>query len=112
MILRFRRDFDPLTAEDRGDPLCCPATLRWIINRRKRLKLNEFRGFAREYATDVVPIATHRDGCGAYGAAEVECEDLRVRIASELERHQRQQHRFAGAGRSGHQGMSDIADMK
>jgi hypothetical protein len=41
MILCFRRDFDPLTAEDRADPLSCLATLRWIINRGKRLKLNE-----------------------------------------------------------------------
>ena len=102
MILCFRRDFDPLTAEDRGDPLCCPATLRWIINRGKRLKLNEFRRFAREHAADVMPIATHCNGGGTYGTAKIEREDLGVRIAAELKRHQRQQHRFAGAGRSDH----------
>ena len=64
MILGFRRDFDPLTAEDRGDPFCCPATLRRIVNRGKRLKLNEFRGFARQHAADVMPIAAHGDGGG------------------------------------------------
>src|SRR5882724_10805384 len=100
MILCFRRDFDPLTAKNRSDPLCCPTTLRWVINRRKRLKLNEFRGFAREHAADVMPIATHGDGGGTYGTAKIEREDLGVRIATKLDRHQRQQHRFAGAGRS------------
>src|SRR6266478_4656371 len=100
MILGFRRDFDLLTAEDRGDPLCCPATLRWIINRGKRLKLNEFRRFAREHAADVMPIATHCNGGGTYGTAKIEREDLGVWIAAELKRHQCEQHRFAGAGRS------------
>ena len=112
MILGFRRDFDPLAAEDRSDPLCCPTTLRRIVNCRKRLKFDEFCGFSRQHAADVMPIATHGNGGGTYGAAKIEREDLGLRIASELERHQRQQHRFAGAGRSGHQGMSDIADMK
>src|SRR5882724_909867 len=112
MILYFRRDFDPLTAEDRGDPLCCPATLRWIINRGKRLKLNEFRGFAREHTADVMPIATHGDGGCAYRTSKIERKDLGIRIASELERHQRQQHRLAGTRWPDHQCMTDIADVK
>ena len=85
---------------------------RRIINRGKRLKVNEFCGFAREHAADVMPIATHGDGGGTYRAAKIEREDLGVRIAAKLERHQRQQHRFAGAGRSDHQRMADIADVK
>ena len=31
MLLGFRRDFDPLAAEDRADPVCCPCTLGQII---------------------------------------------------------------------------------
>src|SRR5882762_2606367 len=112
MILCFRRDFDPLAAKKRSNPLCCPTTLRWVINRRKRLKFNEFRGITREHAADVMPIAAHGDGGGAYGTAKIEREDLGVWIAAELKRHQCEQHRFAGARRPDHQCMSDIANMK
>src|SRR5712664_3367102 len=101
MILGFWRHFDPLAAEDRSDPLCCPTTLRRIVNCRKRLKFNEFCGFARQHAADVMPIATHGNGGGTYGAAKIEREDLGVRIASELERHQRQQHRHAAKSGTG-----------
>jgi hypothetical protein len=52
-----------------------------------------------------------RDG-GADRAAEIEGEDLRARIAAELQRHERQQHGLAGAGRPDDQRMADIADMK
>src|SRR5882724_12166868 len=112
MILCFRCDFDSLAAKNRSDPLCCPTTLRWVINRRKRLKLNEFRGFTREHAADVMPIAIHSDGGGAYRAAEIEREDLGPRIATKLKRHQRQQHRFASTRWPDHQCMTDVTDMK
>src|SRR6266403_5954928 len=112
MILCFRCDFDSLAAKNRSDPLCCPTTLRWVINRRKRLKFNEFRGFAREHAADVMPIAAHGDSGGAYRTAKIKGEDLGVWIASELERHQRQQHRLAGTRWPDHQCMADVADMK
>ena len=43
---------------------------------------------------------------------EIERKNLRVWVAPELQRHQRQQHRFAGAGRPDHEGMTDIPDME
>src|SRR3546814_10911465 len=45
-------------------------------------------------------------------AAEIEGEHLAGLIAAELHGDQREQHRFAGAGRSDDQGMADVADMQ
>ena len=65
-----------------------------------------------ERAAEIVPVAAHGERRGADRAAEVEGEDLRAGIAAELQRHQRQQHALAGAGRADHQRMADIADME
>src|SRR5258708_37663891 len=65
-----------------------------------------------EVAAEVVPVASHGECCGADRAAEVESKNLIVRIAPELQRHQRQQHGLAGAGRANHEGVADIADME
>jgi hypothetical protein len=35
-----------------------------------------------------------------------------VLVAAELERHEREQHRLAGAGRADDEGVADVADMK
>src|SRR5712664_2024522 len=59
-----------------------------------------------------MPVAAHRQRCGADRAAEVESKNLIVRIAPELQRHQRQQYRLARAGRTDDEGVADIADMK
>ena len=59
-----------------------------------------------------MPVAAHGNRGGADRAAEVEGEHLRARIAAELQRHQREQHRLARAGRADHQRMPDIADMQ
>ena len=59
-----------------------------------------------------MPVAAHRERCGADRAAEVESKNLIVRIAPELQRHQRQQYRLAGAGRADDQGVADIADVE
>src|SRR6516162_7819527 len=59
-----------------------------------------------------MPVATHRQRCGANRAAEVESKNLIARIAPELQRHQRQQDRLARAGRADDKGVADIADMK
>ena len=65
-----------------------------------------------ERAAEIVPVAAHRERGRPDRAAEIEGEDLRARIAPELQRHQRQQHALAGAGRADDQGVADIADME
>ena len=50
-------------------------------------------------AAEIVPVAAHGERGGADRAAEIERENLRAGIAAELQRHQRQQHALAGAGR-------------
>src|SRR5882724_12306655 len=59
-----------------------------------------------------MPVAAYREGCSADRAAEVESKNLIVRIAPELQRHQRQQYRLARAGRTDDEGVTDIADVK
>ena len=112
MLLGFRSDLDPLTAQDRTDPISRPAAFRDIIDSGEGLERNEFRALAGERATEVMPVTAHGDRGGSDRSAEIEGEDLRAGIAAELQRHQRQQYGLAGACRSDHQRVTDIADMK
>ena len=59
-----------------------------------------------------MPVPAHGERRGSDGAAEVEGEDLGFRVTAELERHQRQQHRFARAGRADDERVADIPDME
>src|SRR3546814_13355772 len=52
--------------------------------------------------------ATHRQHRGARRKSLVKYIDLRTLVASELKCEQREQPRFAGAGRSDHQHMADF----
>src|SRR3546814_14711251 len=56
--------------------------------------------------------ATHRQHRGARRKSLVKYIDLRTIVASELKCEQREQHRFAGAGRSDDQHMADVADVR
>ena len=60
----------------------------------------------------IVAVAAHRERRGTNRAAEIEGENLGASVPAELQRHQRQQHRFAGAGRTNHERVTDIADME
>src|SRR3546814_13173698 len=55
--------------------------------------------------------AAHRQHGGSCRKPLVEDVDLRVRVAPELERDQREQDGLAGAGRPDHQHVPDITDM-
>ncbi len=112
MVLRLRHDDDRLTSENVCDPFCRPTAFRGIVNQGQRLKRDRFGGIVRQRAADIMPVASHGERGHADRAAEVEGEDLGVRITAELQRHQREQHRFASAGRTHHQRMADIADMQ
>ena len=65
-----------------------------------------------QLAAEIMPVAAHGEGGRADRAPEIEGEDLRPRIAAELQRHEREQHGFAGPGRPDDQRMADIAHME
>ena len=112
MLLQVRGDGDGLAGEQRRDPFGGPGALAGIIDPRKRLQGDRLREVVGEGAAEIVPIAAHGERGGPDAAAEVEGEDLRAGIAAELQRHQRQQHALAGAGRPDDQRVADIADME
>ena len=112
MLLQFRGDRDRLTGQQGRDPIRRPGAVAGIVDPRQRLEGDGFGDVVGQRAAEVVPVAAHRQCGGADRAAEIEGEDLGAGIAAELERHQRQQHALAGAGRAHDQRMADIADMQ
>ena len=113
MLLHLRRDGDASRAPGWRRSIRPPRRAR----RRRRCAASgcsetEARRVVGQGAAEIVPVAAHGERGGADRAAEIEGEDLSARIAAELQRHQRQQHRLAGAGRTDHQRMADIADMQ
>ena len=112
MILGLRRDADLLARQDRGDPFRRPAAFGGIVDSGQRLQGDRLGRVFRERAAEIVPVAAHRERRGADRAAEVEGENLGAGVAAELQRHQREQHRFAGACRPDDERMADIADME
>ena len=112
MLLEIRRDGDGLAGEQGREPLRGPGAFAGIIDASQRLQSDGLARLARERAAEVMPVAAHGKGGRPDRPAKVEGEDLRVRIAPELQRHQRQQHALAGAGRAHDQRMADVADME
>ena len=82
-----------------------------IVDARQGLERRNARA-GREAAAEVMPVAAKGQRRRAHRSAEVESEDLALGVAPELQRHQRQQHRFAGAGRADDQGVADVADVQ
>src|SRR5258707_12437044 len=111
MLLHLWRGGDALARQDVDDPIRGPGALGNVMNAQKRLKRHRSRRAVGEVAAEVVPVASHGERCGADRAAEVESKNLIVRIASELQRHQRQQYRLARAGRAADEGVTAIADV-
>ena len=102
MILHVRRYADLLAIEDCGDPFSRPAAFGVIVNVSERLKCDGLGRIVRQRTAEIMPVALHGQRRCADRAAEIESEDLGAGIAPELQRHQRQQHRFSGAGRADH----------
>ena len=65
-----------------------------------------------QLAAEIMPVAAHGEGGGADRAPEIEGEDLGSRVAAELQRHEREENRFARPGRPDHQRVADIADVE
>ncbi len=112
MLLGLRIDRDAFAGQDRRQPFGRPGALGRIVDPCQRLELHAVAGLVGEHPAQVLPVATHADRGGADAAAKVEGEHLRPLIAPELHRHQREQHRLAGAGRPDDQRVADIADVK
>src|SRR5882672_10467320 len=112
MLLYFWRGGDALARQDIDDPIGGPGALGNIRDARQRLKRDGGRRAVGQVAAEIMPVAAHGEGCGADRAAEVESKNLIVRIAPELQRHQRQQYRLARAGWADDEGVADIADVK
>ena len=112
MLLQLRGDGDGLAGEQRRDPFGRPGALAGIIDARQRLQGDGRARVVGQRAAEIVPVAAHGERGRADRAAEIEGEDLRAGIAAELQRHQRQQHALAGAGRADDQRVADIADME
>lgn len=75
--VRGKRTTRALAQEDVDDPVGGPGPFRNVMDERQRLELNGC-GFrvVGERTAEVLPVAAHRQGCGADAAAEIEDEDL------------------------------------
>ena len=111
MVAGGRADLDPLAAEQPGDPGSGPDPLGIFVDPRQRLQRDGQGVLARERAAEIVPIAAHGQRRRPDRAPEIEGEDLRTRIAAELQRHERKQHALARAGRPDDKPVADIAHM-
>ena len=112
MILCLRRDADLLARENGGDPFRGPAALGRIVDQRQGLQCHGLGRIAGQSAAEIVPVPAHRERGGTDRTAEVEGKNLGTGVSAELQRHQCQQHRLAGAGRSDHERVTNIADVE
>ena len=106
------RDGDAFARQDGADPVGRPGALRRIVDAGEWLERDTVRASLGQAAAEIVPVAAHGERCRPDRAAEVEGENLAAPVAPELQRHERQQHRFAGAGRTDDKRMADIADVQ
>ena len=112
MFLGRGIDGHTLGSKDRMEPFGSPVPLGRLIDPRERLQHDGASPVAGEAGAQVLPVTAAGQRCCPDRAAEIESEDLRAIIAPELQGHQREQHGFAGPGRTDDQRMANIADMK
>lgn len=104
-VLDLGGDADTFVDQQCADPLGGPAAGGGIVDGAQGLE-----GERAVCAQHMVGSAHGQHG-GAGGVSLVEDEHLGTDIASELQRHQRQQHGLAGPGGSDDQHVADVADM-
>src|SRR3546814_10234157 len=102
---------DVCSADLCREPFRSPYSRLRLVDMRQGLEGHTGVIGIAKAATQVLPVAAHRQGRSADRAAEVEREGLRVVVAAELHRHQREQHRLARTGRSDNKCVDAIADM-
>src|SRR3546814_5958789 len=82
-----------------------------LVDARERLQ-RDAAAVILQGAAQILPVAAHGERRSADRAAEVEGENLAALIAPELQRHQCEEHRLAGARRADDEAVADVADMK
>ena len=112
MLLQLRGDGDGLAGEKRRGPFGGPGAFAGLVDPRQRLQGDGRARVVGQRAAEIVPVAAHGERGRADRAAEIEGEHLGAGVAAELQRHQREQHALARAGRADDQRVADIADMK
>ena len=112
MLLEVWRDGDGLAGQQGRDPFGGPGAFARIVDPSQRLQSDRCIVFTCKCAPEIMPVAAHGEGGCADRPAKVEGEDLRIWIAPELQRHQRQQHALAGTGGAYDQRGTDVADMQ
>jgi hypothetical protein len=112
-FLDLGRDRDMLMGQQRRDPFGRPGTFVAAIDMPQRLERDRPRLVVMIPAEpERMVCAAHRQNRSTRREALVEDVDLAARVAAELERQQREQDRFAGAGRADDKHMTDVADMR
>jgi hypothetical protein len=106
------RSASGFTRQKHRDPVRRPGALARVVDAGKRLQGDGLGNVLGERAAEVVPVASHGERRCADRTAEVEGEDLRPRIAAELQRHESQKNAFARASRADDQRVADVADVK
>ena len=112
MFLHLGRDGHALAHEDGDDPVGGPGALGHLLDAGERLQRHAVGGAFRQAAAEVVPVTATSKRSRTDRAAEVEREYLRCGVPAELQRHERQQHGLARAGRADDEGVADVADVK
>ena len=113
MLLRSRIDRDTFAREQRRKPRGRPSALGRLVDPGERLQGDRIVAAGiMERTAEILPVSAHRERRGADRSAIVEGEDLAAVIAAKLHRHQREQHRLAGAGRADDEAVADVADMQ
>src|SRR5690606_19272365 len=106
-------DVDALACENCGEPVGRPAALPGFVDTRQWLQSDGGPVLVIvERASKVLPIATAGDRGGPDRSTEIEREDLIGGVATKLHCHEREEHGFAGAGRSSDQRVADVADVQ
>jgi hypothetical protein len=100
-----------LGGQDCLKPFSSPVTLGRLIDPRQGLQLHRTRAVVGKAGSQILPVAAAGERCRPDRAPEIEGEDLRAVIPPELQRHQREQDRFARSGRPDNQRVTDIADV-
>src|SRR5262245_25997072 len=112
MILRLGGDIDLFTRKHGREPVRGPPPFRHLVDKGPPLKGDRLGNVLGQGATKIMPVALHCECCGTDGSAEVEGEDLRAWVATELQCHQRQQHRLSRARWAHNKRMANVTDVE
>src|SRR3546814_15065276 len=102
---------DVCSADLCREPFRSPYSRLRLVDMRQGLEGHTGVIGIAKAATQVLPVAAHRQGRRADRAADVEPEALRVVVAAELQRHPPGKHRLPLTGGSANNCAADPAAM-